>query len=302
MITLLTGENSYEVEQELQRLAANFSGVVEKFDGVEIELRQLLDLLMGVSLFAEKRLVVIHGLSQNKSVWEALPEWLPRLSDDIHLILVEPKPDKRTKTYKTLQKAAEVREFKPWTDRDTLAAEKWVSEQATARKVVLVSGVARLLVARIGVDQWQLSHALEKLSVFDEITEALVYEHSEASPHENVFMLFETALKGDVLRVQEMIATLRLSEDPYQLFGLLAGQAFQLAALAAAREGDDVAKDFGVHPFVLSKLRPYAAKRGIKSAGRIVTIFADADEAMKTSSIEPWLAIEQALLKVCTTN
>ena len=301
MITLLTGENSYETTQALAQLASGFDGVPERLDGLELETRQLPDLFMGVSLFAEKRLVIIRELSQNKPVWEALPEWLPRLSDDIHLVLVEPKPDRRTKTYKTLQKAAEVREYKPWTDRDTLAAEKWVSTWATARKVALASGAARLLVARIGVDQWQLSHALEKLSVFDELTEALIYEHSDASPHENIFMVFETALKGDMSRVQEMIAALRLSEDPYQLFGLLSGQAFQLAALAVAREGDDVAKDFGVHPFVLSKLRPYAMKRGIKGAGQIVTAFADADEAMKTSSIEPWLAIEGALLSTTQT-
>lgn len=297
MITLLTGENSYGVEQVLRQLTADFSGVVEKFDGGDLELKQLPDLLMGVNLFSEKRMVVIRGLSQNKSVWEALPEWLARLSDDIHLVLVESKPDKRTKTYKTLQKDAEVHEFKPWTERDVRTAEKWAEGQAIEK---LTSNAARLLVARVGVDQWQLAQAIEKLSVYDAITEDLIRENIEAQPHENVFVLFETALKGDTKRVQEMIATLSLGEEPYQLFGLLSGQVFQLAALAAAREGDDVAKDLGAHPFVLSKLKPYARECGVRRASEIVATFTTADEAMKTSSIDPWLAIERALLGIST--
>lgn len=298
MITLLVGENSFEVEQKLQQLVAESDGVPEKFDGSELELRQLPDLLMGVSLFAEKRLIIIRGLGANKQTWEALPEWLERMSDDIHLVLVEAKPDKRTKSWKALQKAADTYEFKSWTERDHHAAEAWVSMQASQRNISLTSDVARLLVARIGVDQWQLSQALEKLSVFDEITEALVTEHIEASPHENVFMVFETALKGDVSRVQEMVKTLRLGKDPYQLFGLLAGQAFQLAALATASENDDVARDIGAHPFVLSKLRAYATARGVAGARNIVEAFATADDTMKTSAVDPWLVIEQTLLRV----
>lgn len=300
MITLLTGENSYEIEQALRGLAVEFSGDMEKFDGAELELTRLPDLLMGMSLFSEQRLVVIRGLSANKQVWDALPDWLERISDDIHLVVVEAKPDKRTKTYKALQKAAAVREFKLWTDRDERRAEQWVGEQANARNVKLSPTAARLLVSRIGVDQWQLANTLDTLSVYDEITEDRIRDTTEARPHENVFALFETALKGDRARVQAMVQALSLSEDPYQLFGLLSGQAFQLAALAAAREDDDVAKDFGVHPFVLSKLRPYAAKQGVKGSRQIVRAFSKADELMKTSSTEPWLAIEQALLHTGT--
>ena len=156
--------------------------------------------------------------------------------------------------------------------------------------------LAKLLVTRAGVDQWQLAHALDKLSLLDDVTEEAIRDTVEATPSENVFELFETALKGDRARVQVMIGTLSLSEEPYQVFGLLAGQAFQLAVLAAARDGDDVAKDISAHPFVLSRLRPYASKREVAGARRIVERFAAADEAMKTSSIDPWLAIEQALL------
>lgn len=298
MITLLIGENSYEIDRELKQLVADFDGMAEKFDGETLEVRQLPDLLAGMSLFAEKRLVIIKDVSSNKQVWDELPSFLERVSDDVELVLVEPKPDKRTRTYKTLQKAATVREYKPWTERDTLKAEKWASEHAKIMGASLTSALVRLLVTRVGADQWQLMHALEKLSVLKEVDEMVIRDVIEAHPFENVFELFETALKGNRARIREIIATLSLTEEPYQLFGLLSGQAFQLAALAAASESDNVAKDIGAHPFVLSKLKPYAKKEGTTGARRIVTAFTEADHAMKTSSIDPWLAIERALQRV----
>lgn len=298
MITLLIGENSFEVQQRLRQLETNFSGTVEKVDGVQLEVRQLPDLLMGMSLFADKRLVIVRGVAQNKAIWEVLPQWLERMSDDIHLVLVEPAPDKRTKTYKVLQKNATVEEFRPWTDRDASKAQQWVAAQAKQRGMTLSPSLCRLLVARVGVDQWQLWQSLEKLSVFSTITEDILCNSIDPNPNENVFLLFETALKGDQTRVQAMIETLRLSEEPHKLLGLLSGQAFQLAALAAASSDDDVAKDIGAHPFVLSKLRPLAARRGVRGAAQVIAAFGEADEQVKTSSGDLWLVIERALLRV----
>ena len=298
MITLLVGENSYEVHHQLRQLEAAFDGMVEKIDGVDLQLRQLPDLLMGMSLLAEKRLVIIRDLSQNKPIWEVLPEWFERLSDDVQLVLVETTLDKRTKTYKVLQKAADVREYKPWSDRDTAKAEGWVGQQAAERSIKLSPALVRFLVARVGVDQWQLSHALDKLGVLDEVTEEVIRTTIDARPSENVFELFQTALKGDGERVQAMVRTLAQTEDPYRLFGLLSGQAFQLAALGVAHIDDDVAKDFGVHPYAVSRLRPYAKQRHVRET---IEIFCEADAAMKTSAVDLWLVVERALLKVATT-
>lgn len=298
MISLLTGENSFAIHQELQKMMSEFDGSVERLDGTELELRQLPDLLMGMSLFSEKRLVIIRLLSQNKSVWEALVDWIDRVSDDIHLVLVEPKPDKRTRTYKALQKSATVHEYKPWTLRDIRQAEQWVGGRASELGMSFTPNLAHFLVARVGTDQWQLSHALDKLSVLDTVSEEVIRESIEAHPTENVFDLFEIALRGDSVRVQEILNTLSLTEDSYQLLGLLSGQAFQIAAIVVAREGDDVARDMGIHPFVLSRLKQHAKDRGSKGASEIIAAFVEADDAIKTSSIDPWIAIERALLRI----
>jgi DNA polymerase-3 subunit delta len=300
MITLLTGTNSYEIERELARVADAFAGEVEKIDGSQVELRQLPDLLMGSTLFADTRLVVIKGLSENSTVWPVLGDWLERISTDTSLILVEPKPDKRTSTYKALQKNAKVVDFPEWTDRDSSVAEKWVMTRASEIGLSLDTKSAQALVRRIGVDQWQLHHGLEKLVLVPVISPAVIEDIIDLSPQENVFNLFDAALRGDSRRVVSMLRTLELTEEPYRLLALLSGQAFQLAAVAVAGPGDSVAKDLGVHPYAVSKLESAAKKLGRAGARNIIAAFAKSDDDIKLSRGEPWLIIERTLLTIKT--
>lgn len=299
MITVLTGDNDFEIKRAIDQIIAQFDGVAEKQDGSELELKQLPDLLMGMTLFATKRLVIITNLSSNKAVWSGLGDLLARVSDDVQLVLVESKLDKRTKTYKDLQKAAKIQEYKLWGERDTAIAEKWVMNEATARKMTIDAKVARLLVARVGLDQWLLDQALYKLSFADEINQTIVEQLIDANPTENVFNLFDAALRSDTATVGRMIRVLSLSEDPFRLFGLLSGQAFQLGVLAVTdKPSGEVAKDIGVHPFAIGKLTTYANKLKRSGARQVIAVFAEADSAMKTSATDPWLLIERALLKV----
>lgn len=300
MITVLTGDNSFEVTRALTKIEREFDGVAEKIDGSSLELKQLPDFIMGGTLFADKRLVILKSLSENKSVWADFSDWLPRVSDDVQLVLVEPKLDKRTKTYKDLQKAAAVTEYKAWTERDSSQAEQWVAGEAKAMGFDLDRELSRLLVQRVGVDQWLLHQALQKLAVLDDVTAEVIIDIIEANPVENVFDLFESALKGNTAKVATMIKTLELTEDPFRLFGLLSGQAFQLAVLANAedRPSADVAKDIVVHPYGLSKLAPHARTLGKPGAKKVIAYFAEADHDMKSSGTNPWLLIERALMKV----
>lgn len=298
MITLLLGENSFEVERALNGIIDSFSGNVEKIEGSELQVSQLPDIFMGVSLFADKRLVVIRNLSENKSVWPVLGDWTDKISDDIHLVLVDPKPDKRTSTYKTLQKSADVHEFMQWSDRDTAVAEKWVAVEAEKKGLQLNKKLIQTLVQWVGIDQWQLFYALEKLSLTDDISEESIKNIIEPNPVENVFNLFETALRSDTKNLMEMLKTLEQTEDVYRLTALLSSQAFQLLAVASAGKSDNVANDFAIHPYVVSKLTSIAKRIGKSGASKIIGIFTELDDDMKLSRAEPWLLVERALIKV----
>jgi len=295
MITLLTGDNSFERQEALQAIVAGFSGAAERVDGAGLELRQLPDLLMGGTLFADKRLVVISDLSSNSSLWQKLPNWLPRLSDDVHLVLVEEKPDKRTVSYKALKEVAQLQEYPAWTDRDYQKAEQWFENRAKAQGLKLSRQTVHHVVSRVGVDQWLLANALETLMLLDEITPETINQTIIANESENIFELFETALNGNREALRDILRTLELQEDPYATFALISSQAFSLAAVAYADDTQNPSKDFAIHPFVASKLVRHAKRLGKAGVGRVVAKFAQTDADMKISKAEPWLLIERLL-------
>lgn len=301
MITVLTGDNSFELQRALSEIVVLFDGRAEQFDGNELELSQLADLLSGTTLFADKRLVIIKDISDNKPLWDRLPEWLLRISDDVHLVLVEAKPDKRTKTYKVLVKDATFNEFKLWSDYDVSAAERWVVDESKRLNATIDNKSAQLIVARVGLNQWHLIHALEKLSVLEEINPKVINEVIEANPVENVFNLLDVALNGNHKKVIVMIKALQRTQDPYMTFGLLAGQVFQLATLSLSnKDTNKTAADIGVHPYALSKLAKYSKDLGRSKIRNIVRQFADTDIAMKSGTIDPWLLIETTLIKTAS--
>ena len=299
MISLLIGENSFEIDRKIAELKANFQGQIENYDGNSITNEKLADILTGFSLFAEKKLVVIRDLSENKPIWTIFSNWIKRISDDVDLVLIERKVDKRSATYKDLKKSANVMEFNPWTERDNGLAEKWVSAEADRQGLKLSKKTVVFLVNWVGVDQWSLYHAIEKLCLAEgEITEEIIRDLIEPNETENVFNLFEKSISGKTSEIKKAVDILKLSQDPYMLAGLLSTQAFQLLAICEAGAGDNPANDFAIHPFVVSKLTNLAKKLGKAKIHQIVKIFIKLDDSLKTSSIEPWLAIETSLLKL----
>ncbi len=299
MITLLTGDNTYEIDQALRQRLAGVSGSIERYDAEDISTSQLADLLLGQTLFASQRTVVLQRPAENKDLWSNLTSWLEKTDDSLELIMIQPAVDKRTSTFKWLKKHADVQELLAWSERDEAKAEAWAISHAEHLGKSLDKNVARALVARTGVDQWRIHHALEKLTLLNEITEADVEHIVEQNPSENIFSLFETALAGDTKKLHEKIETLSLTEDAYKAMGLLASQGFQLAVLASTdKPSAEVAKDLGAHPYVLGKLSPYVKRLGRSGARQVVQALATADMRLKSTYAEPWTVLEAALVQI----
>lgn len=299
VIYFFTGENSFEIEREIERLITEFRGEVEKKDAEDVTIADLRDILQGQTLFNDTRLVIITQLSDNKPVWDVLPDRLPDMSSDVTLILIEPKPDKRTKTYKAIVKLADVKEFSLWTYKDQHEATIWIETEAKRQGFALTSSQARHLLQRVGFDQWSLQHALEKLHLLDDITNDRINDVIEAQPDENIFQLLDTALRGDIAEVHRSLQELKQTADAYQLFALLSSQLLQLVSLALAdKPAPEVAKDIGAHPFVLSKLSSHAARIGLRESRQFIMMTAETDMQMKSSGLDPWLLIEQLLIKI----
>ncbi len=298
MIHLLYGENYFLKRQRLGQL---IDGVEpEWIDGDQLSVGQLTDLLLAQDLFSEKRTIVIKNLSQNSETWTALAE--AKIGDHITLILFEDKPDKRTKTYKALQKTAKVEQFEPFSDRQKPQLIKWLLDTAKSLGLKLSSAQAGSLIDRLGYDQARLSSVLQQLSLADEINDQLLEDIVPLPKSENVFDLFSAALDGHVKRVHEIISYLESTsgdDSAYQTMGLLVSQLYNLNALKLA-DGDAsaVASDFSVNPYVLRKLSTYARKLSVGELAAINQALTEADLNMKSTTVSPWLLVEVALVSI----
>ena len=105
MLKIYTGEDRIKAKKSItQFLGPNY----EVIEGADLAPSDLPTILLGQSLFSKERSILIQDLSINKPVFDELPKYL----DTPHKVaLLELKLDKRSSTYKALQKKIEIKDF-----------------------------------------------------------------------------------------------------------------------------------------------------------------------------------------------
>lgn len=298
MIYLLHGDNEFEKRAALAALVGDAD--VMRRDGEALTLADIQEITIGQTLFTQSSVYVISRLSDNPDIWLRLPEI--SFDDDNTIILVENKLDKRTKTYKWLQKTAKTQEFVPLGDRQKPQLITWCETQAHERGYKLTRKQIGMLIDRLGFDQLRLSNFLDQLALAEKITDALINDLVPLARSENVFDLFVSALSKDYETVHNIISYLESesgTDGAYQTMGLLASQATNMAALVlSGGDNNMVAVDLSVNPYVLQRLSSSARTIDIEHLRRINDALFQADLQMKTTGVNPWLLIETALVKL----
>ena len=297
MIHLLYGDNEFEKQAALAALVGDAD--VVRYDGEELTLADMQEITIGQTLFTQSSVYVISKLSENSDIWSRLSE-LP--FDDKTVILLESKLDKRTKTYKWLQKTAKTQEFLPLSDRQKPQLISWCEAQARERGYKLTRTQIGTLIDRLGFDQLRLSNFLDQLALVKEVTDELIDQLVPLARSENVFDLFIAALSKDYETVHNIISYLESEsgvDGAYQTMGLLASQATNVTALVlAGGDNKTVAADLSVNPYVLQRLSSSARTIDIEHLRQINDALFQADLQMKTTGVNPWLLIEAALVSV----
>lgn len=302
VVITLTGENAYAIHQAQTGLVADFIAThgphgVERVNGETFDPRNLHSLLQGASLFTPERLVILKDAAKNKPLWDALSDIE---QSGATLVIVEPIIDRRSKTYKALKAKTDFRELVVPDDTKLIT---WIGQQVKALGGQVTPADARVLLERVGRDQWKLANYIETLVSFSpQVTNDSIRTLVEPTPQGNAFALLDAALSGNVLHVANLVDQLRTQEDPYKLFGLVASQVHTLAVVAVAgqRGPDQVAKEAGLHPFVVRKTGGVAKRLG---KSRIVQIAADVarcDEQLKSTGAYPWDLLKLCLQKIAS--
>jgi DNA polymerase-3 subunit delta len=303
VILTLTGENTYAITVAERQLVAAFvakhgQNSIERVDAEELTPARLPDLLQGATLFSSARLVILKNLSANKPMFEPLTEALETVSADNTVVIADGTLDKRTKLYKFLKAKSNFKEFLALTESQLTT---WLQQEAKRLQATLGAAEARHLAERAGLDQWRLAHEIVKLANYSQtITKEAIDTLVEPTPEGTAFELLDEALAGKQTGVRRLIDHLRTEEDPYKLFGLLSSQVYALAVTSSAgtRSADQIAKDTGLHPFVLRKTASVAKRLGRERIAQIASDVALCDVQMKSTGADPWDLLQLCLLKI----
>lgn len=307
MLHVCVGENVYARDEQIAAITKDVP--LHRYDGADIETDRLEELLFGQSLFGANECAVIADLSANKPTWEALAGYAEQDISGV-VILVETKLDKRTKTYKSLQKHAKLIDCPYWSDRQRTQALAWLEQYAKKQGVTLDETIAKEMVERAIrpsdvsdaaiIDQQLLATTIAQLRDAGTLNRNMLDAVLAPSVHENVFDVFASALDGDGARVRDKIRHLKRDQDGHRMMGLLASQASNLAALVlgGSRPAREVAKAIGTHPFALSQLERYRRQLTRPDMAVIIDMLADADARLKRSQADPWTLIEKALVEI----
>ncbi|MDB4979087.1 MAG: polymerase subunit delta [Candidatus Peribacteria bacterium] len=223
-IFLFTGENSYALRQEKHKWMREFSQKhgqenLQRLDGKGLSFHSLLDEVSALPFIAGKRLLIVTGIpAYSKEEMEVLPE---SVHPDCLLLFIDPKPDKRLSSTKSLLKIATVKEFPPIAPGQL---KQWMQQYVQANGKTIQPAAQNRLLEIVGEDQDALSQELDKIQLYagDSIEVKHVDILAVPSGEQEVWTLTNTIAAGkknDALQYAQLLLT--RGEDAYSLWSIL---------------------------------------------------------------------------------
>jgi len=235
MLLFLFGPDTYRSHRKAREIIETFQKIhnsslnLAELDCARAELADLKGILQTVSMFPEKKLVVLHNPFSNAQFTEASAEFkklLEQASKDIVVFVQEGPCKKTTALFKFLQKNARVQEFALLGGARLIA---WIQKEFQQYDVTISKILAEQLARGVGSDLWQLSNEIKKLAAFQKSSGKL-----KAS---DIHMLVRTNAEGDIFATIDAIAQknkkqalgllyrhLQKGDSPYYLFTMLTYQ------------------------------------------------------------------------------
>jgi DNA polymerase-3 subunit delta len=304
MVITITGDNRHRARAEVTSVIEAFvaqhgSLAVERFEAAEAEVEQILSAVSSVSLLSPQKLIFIQDFETSKSLTERVEDLVEQTPADATLLIEIGKLDKRLAYGKFLKKNSDYREFGALSPQEVVG---WVVESAKEKGGQIDRGAAQYLVDFIGVDQHRLSNELDKLTLFDpQITRATVDQLSERQPSSTVFELLDAGFNGQQKRALNLYDEQRRQQvEPLAMIGMIGWQLHVLALVKTGKDKSaaDIAKDAGVHPFVVQKSMGLARNMALSKLRQLVHHAVVLEEQMKSRTMNADDAVKHFLLSL----
>ena len=314
MIIFIYGTDTYQSQ-------AKFKGLVEQyqknnpkglslryFDLLETRFQDILDGLAVFSMFKEKKFFVLINVFASQGGKESVASAGQALlkSEDIILIYEKGAVLAKDTLLKFLKSKAECFDFPLL---EGLALKKWLQKQAKQYGLEIEPEAVSALIQATGSDLWQASQEIQKLSAHilsqgeKRITQSAVELLTKSKIETDIFKTIDALAERDKGRALRLLHRhLEKGDAPLYLLTMFNYQARNLLVVKDLMEKGQpysaILSKTKLHPFVVRKTCSQAQKFTLEKIKKIYRKIFQADVAIKSGKIDPYLALDLLVAEI----
>ena len=292
------------VEAVLGKKPTDLSGDMNfsRFIGTAVDVKKMESSVGTMPFFAEKRVILAEGTGWFSKTNEEAAAMIKSIPDSSLVIFVEKEVDKRTATYKAVEKCGHVAFF---AEQQLEEIQKWIVAKVNAHHQKITNGAVDALIKCAGLNMTAISTELEKVYAFCAEKEFIGREDVEALCHvkaeDRVFDMIQymaTKKREEALKLYYDLLELR--ESPTGILSLIERQFRILIAVkplaAKGMNKKAIADELDLKPFVVDKAMYQARFFSQEDLIEALKDTAEYDRQSKFGEISDRMAVELLLI------
>lgn len=280
------------------------------YTGDNFTIQEIIDLAETMPFLAERRVITIEDswlFGKNAANTDALTDYLPRMPETTHLVLVAAEVDRTRRLYKAIQKAGTVLNC---TTPEQGDLERWVQGRLREAGATLTPDAYRLFMEDVGDDLLNIKSEIDKLTAYGMGRECITREDVETicSPgvQDRIFDLISAISGHQADRALAIYMDERKRQTPPQVILALMirnyNQMLQVLELAArGMSADEIATTLHANAWAIRKrILPEARSHSSEELRRALQDCIQTDQDYKAGRISDQLGIETLIVRHAT--
>jgi DNA polymerase-3 subunit delta len=300
MIILLYGEDTYREKDKLKEIMEEHkekhkSGLNLRYlEGKTTSFDDLRNEVLGISMFKEKKLVVVLDPFSNSKLKEDLLEKGEAFvsSDNVMLLVEQSKILKKDKLLTFLEKNGKVQEFELLTG---VKLKNWIKKEIEEKSGSINEGALDKLIEYIGPDLWRMENEIMKLvsyskSISEKNIDLLVRPNHET----NIFDTVDAIAIKDKRKAMNLIKShIEKGESAIYILAMIASQIRNILSVKSGGAGQ-----LGMHPFVFRKTTYQAKNFNLEELKNIYARITQLDSEIKVGKIDQSIALDVLISEI----
>ena len=304
MIYVITGKNDFLRTESLKQKISDFSKKhgelsIEKISSDKADYKSIISAISSLPFLVDRKMIILEEPGQIKEFAEAIDEVFGLVSDNIDVLIYEPRIDKRSSYYKSLKK---IKNFTEYSELRPNEISRWAEQYVKQNDGKISSANAFKIVDRVGSNQMLIKNEIDKLLLYgQEVSTDTIEGMTDQIPRSTIFQLLDNSLRGNKRAVIEIYEQQKkLKVEAMQIMSLLIWQLHILAIIKTSQSTstNEIVSLTGLSPFSVENGLKLLRQINFAQLSSIIDRTLELDIKMKTVAINPDESLMVLLLTI----